>query len=250
MTSPNLKNRKKGIIGTLLFHALITITFIFTGLKYQDPPPPEEGISINFGISNEELKNSTPQNTKKIIKIEEELTDEKIKNTEEVTTQSLENTVEIKEKKIKEENIEIIKEKKPKINKKAIYKGKKKKQKKSQDKKEMEVNQDLFSKNKNLNLFEGSGTGEDDAAYQLGGRKAVEKVKPEGNQIEGKVVVMIIVDRQGNVIYAKAGGKGSTTLNKKLLERAKKAALQTKFDIDESAPQNQQGRIIYDFRLN
>ena len=87
-------------------------------------------------------------------------------------------------------------------------------------------------------------------AYQLGGRRAIRKSKPKGNQIEGKVVVVITVDRLGNVIYANPGARGSTTLNKELLNRAKKAALKTKFDIKQSAPKNQHGKIIYDFRLN
>ena len=64
------------------------------------------------------------------------------------------------------------------------------------------------------------------------------------------MVVMITVNRLGNVIYALPGAKGSTTYNKELLERAKKAALETKFDTKKSAPENQQGRIINDFRLN
>ena len=52
------------------------------------------------------------------------------------------------------------------------------------------------------------------------------------------------------MIYANPGIQGSTTLNKDLLERAKKAALKTKFEPKPSAPENQQGKIIYDFRLN
>ena len=79
---------------------------------------------------------------------------------------------------------------------------------------------------------------------------AVKKPKPKGNQIEGKVVVIITVDRSGNVIYANPGTKGSTTLNKQLLKRAKMAALKTKFATKKTAPENQQGRIIYNFRLN
>ena len=69
-------------------------------------------------------------------------------------------------------------------------------------------------------------------------------------QVEGKVVVAITVDRLGNVITAIPGVKGSTTLNKELLQRAKTAALKTKFEPKQSAPTNQQGKIIYYFQLN
>ena len=61
---------------------------------------------------------------------------------------------------------------------------------------------------------------------------------------------MITVDRLGNVITAIAGAKGSTTLNKQLLQKAKNAALKTKFNTNKSAPNTQQGKIIYHFSLN
>ena len=70
------------------------------------------------------------------------------------------------------------------------------------------------------------------------------------SEYEGKVVVIITVDKKGNVISAIPGAKGSTTLNKELLKRAKTAALKTKFNAKSSAPNNQQGKIIYYFNLN
>ena len=53
MISSEKKNKRNGIIGTLLFHALLLISFLFMGLTYRIPPPPEEGISINFGFEEE-----------------------------------------------------------------------------------------------------------------------------------------------------------------------------------------------------
>ena len=53
MTAAEKKSKRKGVIGTILIHALLMIAFLFMGLKYQDPPPAEEGISINFGFSEE-----------------------------------------------------------------------------------------------------------------------------------------------------------------------------------------------------
>ena len=70
------------------------------------------------------------------------------------------------------------------------------------------------------------------------------------SEAEGLVVVVhIIVDKLGNVIFANAGGKGSTTLNKRLLVRAKEAALKTKYLPKADAP-NQHGKIIYTFQKN
>ena len=106
-------------------------------------------------------------------------------------------------------------------------------------------NQGMIEGHPDATTYEGGGIGEDGVAYQLGGRNVEFKPKPVYEiQVEGKVVVIITVDRSGNVINAIPGAKGSTTLNKKLLQRAKSAALKTKFNPKQSAPNNQQGKII------
>ena len=227
MTSSEKKNKRKGIIGTILFHALLLVAFLFMGLTYQDPPPAEEGISINFGFSDEGLGEIEPESTEDITEIVEEVIDKK---------------------KPKEE---IIEEKKPEVNKKALYPGKKKKETSSEGETGGDGNQGVIDGDPNSEVYEGGGIGEDGTAYQLGGRKVEFKAEPIYNtQVEGTVVVLITVDRLGNVISATPGAKGSTTLNKQLLQRAKAAALKTKFDTKKSAPNNQQGKIIYNFRLN
>jgi len=88
------------------------------------------------------------------------------------------------------------------------------------------------------------------------GRQDMSGPKPQGNQVAGKVVVIITVDGSGNVINAIAGAKGSTTLNKQLLQRAKTAALKTKFEPgwwgfeSNEADTDEEGKIIYHFIPN
>ena len=258
MNSSDKKNKRKGIIGTIMFHALLLFAFLFMGLTYQDPPPLEEGITINFGFSDEGLGEVEPKDSEEVTKIfEEEVIEEQIESTDDILTQSLVKTPAIEKTEEKKKVIdkeepkeEVIEEKKPEINKKAIYTGKKNKKNTSEGEKEGEGDQGILDGNINSDIYEGGGIGEDGIAYQLGGRKAIEKPKPQGNQAEGKVVVMITVDRFGSVTYANPGAQGSTTFNKELLERAKKAALKTRFDTKQNAPENQQGKIIYDFSLN
>lgn len=259
MGSSERKDKRKGIIGTILFHGLLLIAFLFMGLTYQDPPPEEEGISINFGFTNEGLGDMEKESTDENIEIiEKEIIEQQIESTEEIITQSeietpvVERTEE-KEKivKIEEPQEEVIEEKKPEVNKKALYPGKKKNQNKSEGEEDGEGNQGIIDGDPKSEVYDGGGIGEDGTAYQLGGRKLEFKAKPLYNlQVEGTVVVAITVNRLGNVINATAGVKGSTTLNKQLLQRAKTAALKTKFDPKQSAPRNQQGKIIYHFRLN
>ena len=259
MTAAEKKSKRKGIIGTILFHALLIVSFLFMGLKHQDPPPAEEGISINFGFSEQGLGEVEPESTEELTKIvEEKIIEQQIESTEEIVTQSLgENPVvektEKKKKVIKkeEQKEEVIEEKKPEVNKKALYPGSKKTKTSSEGKKKGEGNQGSIEGDPNSKVYEGGGMGKNGTAYQLGGRKVEFKAKPIYNlQVEGKVVVVITVDRLGNVINAIPGVKGSTTLNKKLLQRAKTAALKTKFDPKQTAPTNQQGKIVYFFSLN
>ena len=259
MTAAEKKSKRKGIIGTILFHALLVVAFLFMGLKYQDPPPAEEGISINFGFSEQGLGEVEPESTEELTEIvEEEIIEQQIESTEEIVTQSLVETpvvekTEKKKKVIKKEEPkeEVIEEKKPKVNKKALYPGSKKTKTSSEGNNKGDGNQGAIDGDPNSEVYEGGGIGKNGTAYQLGGRKVEFKAKPIYNlQVEGKVVVIITVNRLGNVINAIPGAKGSTTLNKQLLQRAKTAALKTKFDPKQTAPTNQQGRIVYLFSLN
>ena len=259
MKTAEMKSKRKGIIGTILFHAFLLVAFLFMGLTYQDPPPSEEGISINFGFIDEGFGEIEPKDAEEVTEIvEEEIIEQQIESKEEIVTQStletptLEKTEKKKKVEKKEElKEEIIKEKKPEVNKKALYPGSKKTKTSSEGNKKGDGNQGSIDGNQNSEIYEGGGIGKNGTAYQLGGRKVEYKEKPIYNlQVEGKVVVIITVDRLGNVINAIPGAKGSTTLNKQLLQRAKTAALKTKFDPKQSAPTNQQGKIVYLFSLN
>ena len=136
MNSEEKRNKNKGIIGTILFHTLLLVMFLFMGLTYQDPPPAEEGISINFGFSDEGLGEIEPEDTEEITEIvEEKIIEEQIESHDEILSQEIIETPAVKktEKKVKlieeKPKEEVIEEKKPEINKKALYTGKKKKHK-------------------------------------------------------------------------------------------------------------------------
>lgn len=97
-----------------------------------------------------------------------------------------------------------------------------------------------------------TGVGLDcDGSYQIGGRRAVDKkiIVQKCNQ-EGIVVVDIEVDRNGNVTKAIPGVRGTTNNSKCLLDPARQAAIETKFNSDPKAPESQMGRIIYRFSLS
>ncbi|MFV8374570.1 energy transducer TonB [Flavobacterium sp. LB1P71] len=92
----------------------------------------------------------------------------------------------------------------------------------------------------------GGGTG-----YSLGNRKAVSKPAPKYTcNEEGKVVVEVSVDRNGRTINAIAGIKGTTNTARCLLDQARIAAMNTKWDASSDAPEKQVGKIVYNFNLN
>ncbi|MEM9141359.1 MAG: energy transducer TonB [Bacteroidota bacterium] len=92
----------------------------------------------------------------------------------------------------------------------------------------------------------GSGTG----GYGLNGRSLVNKgqVKQNCNQA-GRVVVRIVVDRNGRVIQATPGVKGTTNNAPCLLDPAKKTALMHKWNLDSNAPSQQIGFVVVNFKL-
>lgn len=68
-------------------------------------------------------------------------------------------------------------------------------------------------------------------------------------QKSGTVVVDIWVDQYGKVQKAVPGGEGTTVKDKELWNAARKAALETGFNMDANAPALQHGAITYIFNL-
>lgn len=94
----------------------------------------------------------------------------------------------------------------------------------------------------------GSGGG---SGYSLGNRKALSKPAPKYTCNEvGKVVVEVTVDRNGNTSNAIAGIKGTTNTAKCLLDQAKIAAMNTKWEASSDAKEKEVGKIVYNFSLN
>ncbi len=92
----------------------------------------------------------------------------------------------------------------------------------------------------------GSGTG----GYGLGGRSLSTKgkVEQECNQA-GRVVVRIVVDRNGRVIEATPGVRGTTNNDPCLLEPARKTAFKHRWNPDSRAPARQIGFVVVNFKL-
>jgi len=96
----------------------------------------------------------------------------------------------------------------------------------------------------------GNESGNPGLGYDLGERNIVKAPAfSNDTQEEGKVIVEIVVDGNGNVIEASPNGRGTTTSSTRLKAEAKKMALATKFSQNQKL-EEQRGTItiIFSFR--
>lgn len=100
-------------------------------------------------------------------------------------------------------------------------------------------------------VHSGTGMGSSGSSFDLSGRSLIGSLpKPQyPGREEGKVVVQIVVDRNGSVTSASFRAAGSTTQSDALVKEALQAARKAKFDTSGSdVPQT--GTITYIFRKN
>ena len=253
------EHKKEGLIATLAFHLILLLWFAFYGLTYLDPPPEEEGITINFGTTDfgRQSPNETPVSEQLQEETETEQTETSPTETveEDVLTQSSEEApaMEKKEEKKEEKTEEVKEEPKPDKNlSKALDKWKNKNSQPSggDGTTDQSGDQGALDGDPNSNNYVGSGKG-NGIGFSLSGRAMVKKpIIKDDSQNEGTVVVDIIVDQKGKVLRATPGARGSTTTSPVLYKRAKEAALRTLFSANPDAAEQQKGQMTFTFILN
>ncbi len=266
----NTTHKKKSAVITVAILLLLLLAIFNVGMKYLDPPV-EYGVAINFG--NSEVGSGTPVENTAAAESSEEVVEETTQEqeasevTEELITDDTQDEVPAVSKEVVEETVKPEEEKQKEVKKET---PKPKPSKEATDALNALLNGNSTSGNTSgegddeeagtkgkekgdpdsSNYYGNSGSGSG-GNYNLVGRKALTKPKQQPNcQEEGTVVVSIEVDNNGKVIKATAGVKGTTNSAPCLLEPAKQAALQTKWNADAKAPSKQRGTIIYKFSLS
>ena len=246
---------------SVLFHSLLIVLFAFFGMTYLDPPPEDEGITINFGTSDQGMNNNPSKTQSEQVEetptetaVSEPIPAESVE--EEIMTQATEEAPSIdKKKKEQEEVVEPVKKEKPKPDKNLSDALNKWKTKTSTSgggdgNTGKPGDQGDESGDPNSSNYTGGGNG-NGTTFNLSGRNLVSSPKiTDNSQEEGKVVVDIIVDKYGKVIRATPGARGSTTTSAILEKKAKEAALRTKFNSNPSAAEEQKGQMTFIFILN
>ena len=263
--------RKSAVITTIIT-VLIVLLFFVLGLKYYDPPI-SYGMEVNFGTSSQgkgEVQPKKPAVAKPQIQAEQPIQKapvsqpEPVKDIKAVTQEKSDVTLPEKTEDKPSEPIKEIPEEvvppKPKlddatknilsnlVNQKAEEQSEQPKGEGDDtvagDKGKLEGNPYANS------YFNRSGPGGMGKGFGLNGRRleSAGKVAQECNQ-EGIVVVRITVNKEGDVILAEAGVKGTTNTHPCLLAPAEQTALLHKWHPDAMAPSKQVGFVVIQFKL-
>ncbi|VAV83812.1 putative TonB-dependent receptor [hydrothermal vent metagenome] len=265
---------------TALIAVILLLLIFIAGPKYMDPPL-EYGIAVNFGstdfgsgrVQPKKPVRAQPKEIKQPQKIEESKpeTSKPQETKEDVLTQDNAESIAIKKREDAEKKKKAEAEAKAKKEAERIERIKR-----EQDAKKKRLD-DLIGGIGKSDGTETGGEGDDNRAgdkgqlngdpyapsysgqpgsggggtgYGLGNRGKLEssKFKPECEE-EGIVVVEIHVNRQGRVMKAIPGKKGTTGVTC-LFEAARKTAFSYKWKPDSNAPERQIGFVVVNFSLS
>ncbi|MCX7955416.1 MAG: hypothetical protein N3A01_09560 [Bacteroidales bacterium] len=249
---------KVSLIITIIYHLLILLFLILFKITQPLPLPGELGILINFGNTEHGLGANEPDIQVNKENVPTQTTDEGFmtQNIEEAPV--LNSKTEKKTEKKKHEKVEKTNTKeitkaeinKPQIKSESLFPGTSQTGSGSEGENEGIGNQGNVDGDPLANSHVGINIGGGNS-YYLGGRGLIGNLpKPQhpGNE-QGKVVVEIFVNRQGKVVSANPGIKGSTLVGEAYLKAAKEAALKAQFEPKSNAPELQRGTITYFFGL-
>ncbi|MEM9678828.1 MAG: energy transducer TonB [Bacteroidota bacterium] len=272
-----IHERRSARLTALITIILLLLMFVI-GSTYMDPPE-EYGVAVNFGTSNvgsgnRPLSEPKKAETKKVV---EETQPEKPKvvpqetkpKTEDVMTQETEEAIALRKKqeaeaRAKAEAERIERERREAEERKRREDEEKRKKldnliggvKNSSSNSDGGEGPDNQPGNKGQangnpyapSYFGGAGPGKGGVGFGLNGRgRPSRKIyKQECNEY-GLVVVRIEVNRQGQVIKAEPGARGTTNTHPCLLNPAKKIAESHKWPADPKAPARQIGFVSINF---
>ncbi len=268
MVIPKEREKREGLIGTILFHVLLIAFFLYYGLTYTVPFP-ETGLTVNLGTTDMGSGEVQPEVTGEQAEPQPDPVEEVIPIPDDAQPQDASQDI------VTQDNVETIEAPKPKTPQeiaaeKAAAEKAQKEREQEEFRKKMAQTSNAFNKpnsqsgggegpddqpgdkgqtdgSENGQSYTGGGSG--DGNYSLGGRAALSKPKPDPDCLEvGKVVIEVKVDRDGIVTYANIA-KGTTNFADCLTSKALEAAKKTKWQPQNDAPVIQKGKIIYDFRV-
>ncbi len=277
MSFLDTQHKKKSFTLTTLLLSVLLLLLFYIGLSYLDPPI-ENGISVNFGTTEFGSGNVQP---KELIKTAPKKEEQPQKKVEEMVKETPQDKI---EKVLTSDDVEapVIPPKKkevketPKVEEKPKEEVKKPVEAPKPSKSTTDALSSIINGPKNDGTANGSegddkragdkgqpdgdpyatsyygspGSGSGTGGFGLNGRSLASKGKvvQDCNE-EGRVVVKIVVGRNGAVVSAEPGVQGTTNTHPCLLEPARKTALMHKWNPDAKAPNQQVGFVVVNFKL-
>ncbi len=266
-----------GFLSTVIFHGLLLCALLYWGYERPVIPQGEEGVLVSFGntlnggLGLEEPMPGMPIPAQAQNQPQSQAQQQVSHDEEHYVTQDFEDApavkprkkdkvkqdkktnVPIEQPKVTQQQIQqpdVPTEKPREVNRSALFPGKGTAATQGQGDGSGSGNQGMLHGTADGSIY-GTGLGTQGTGYDLAGR-SLKSTLPQPDyrvQNDGKVVVRIKVDRDGNVVEAKADQKGSTVIDATLYEAAERAARAAKFNPSPNSPIHQNGVITYIFKL-
>lgn len=269
MTNYEENNYPKAFLATGILLAVVIAACYF--IVFKNPPPEENGtggILVNYGTVDEgmgsdymsmdepsvaenanntrpdKVTNATPTEEKSVVESSDKS----------VVTQNNEDAPEIAANTKKPSTTVATQpnktESKPTINQNALYKGKTNNGVGEGDGTgNTPGNQGKPTGSTLTNNYNGTGSGNGGSLNMAQRNFTAKPTVTDNGRHTGKVVVDIRVDKAGNVIYAKAGARGTTLTDPTLLDRCENAVRSARLNPLETAPDPQMGSVVFVFKV-
>lgn len=253
---------------TVIVAILFALCYLLTIGMPSKQPDGTGGILVNYGTTDEGMGDD-------YMSVEEPSKAEKANKTrpDKLTTQPTEKTnAESSDKKVVTQNTEdapvvTANDKKPSntvttetqkaaskptINQNALYKGKANNATGQGDgTTNTPGNQGKTTGSTLTNNYNGTGSGNGGNLTGMPQRSFVNKPTVNNpNRQTGKVVVDIRVDKNGVVIYARAGARGTSITDVNLLQKCEQAVYNSRVNALDSAPDTEIGTVVFVFKVN
>ncbi len=266
------KDRTRALFGTIIFHGVLLLCFLLFGLSTPLPLPEEHGVIVSLGYVEDGAGQTQPLAAPR--PVPQSPPASPAQEPEGVVTQDTQESIVLPDETPDhdagrerpdsdrrdplpepDDAVETVEEEEPapQVDPRALFPGRDQRSTDRQARGETGetgvqgapegvVGSDVFDGIAQSNGIE----------YSLTGRRANFLPIPEYTTLAtGRVVVQITVNRQGQVIRATAGARGTTTTDRTLHRNAEDAARRARFDLKSDAPEEQTGTITYNFiRLN
>ncbi len=250
------KSRIAAIVGTILFHAMVVVSLILLALHSPSASSEEEGVAVSYNYNFDSLGNIKPEASVTATDSNSEIrqasadgqkTDGEVKENplvDKKKTEKLNPTLLAKPTAIVETPDERT------IIHKIADAGKSAGnitdvKQNSSIKREDKIKTVETTGSAKLDDKDGNGIG---VWFELAGRGYISLPKPALDKpVDGKIGVSIIINRDGKVIFARAGARGTTITDIHLRLRAENTARKTIFAASNDAPEEQRGIITYVF---